>query len=81
MFLRSGSKVLSRLEPHLLSSEDERQELVEHNPQLLAVCFDEEATSWLLVRREAGVPLAEAGADQFSLDHFLVTADAVPVCR
>src|SRR4029453_9901812 len=72
MFLRNGNE-LSPLEPHLLSSEAELQELIEQNPQLLAACFDEEPTSWLLVRREG------AGGDRFSLDHFLGTSEAVPV--
>src|SRR4051812_47404010 len=78
MFLRSGT-TLDQLDPHALASEDELQVLVEHNPKILAVCFGEEPSSWLLVRREAGVPLTELGGDHLSVDHFLVTASAVPV--
>ena len=33
---------------------------------------------WLLVAREAGVPMREEGGDQLSLDHLFLDQDAVP---
>jgi hypothetical protein len=78
IFLRHGDE-LTPLDQQPLASEDELQRLVEAHPELLATCFEELPTSWLLVRREAGVPQTQAGGDHYSLDHLLVTAEAIPV--
>jgi hypothetical protein len=78
IFLRRGDE-LTPLDQQPLASEDELQRLVEAHPELLATCFEELPTSWMLVQREAGVPTTQAGADHYSLDHLLVTAEAIPV--
>ena len=62
-------------------TEDLLQRALVDFPDLLAgsVTNDENRRSVLLVKREKGVPVAEAASNTFSIDHLFVDADGIPV--
>lgn len=61
-------------------SEDALQALLARYPALLAGEQVDPAAPrrWLLVRREAGVPLEEGGGGWFALDHLFLDQDGIP---
>lgn len=61
------------------ASEAELQRLVAENPDLIAAAIESEPGQVALVKREAGIPVAEGAADWFATDHLFVTCDGVPV--
>lgn len=67
-----------QVEPY--ASEAHLQELLAAYPALLpgAQMTPGEPRRWLLIGREVGVPGAEAGADQWSIDNLFVDQDATP---
>ena len=71
---------LHPLEERPYGSEDLLQGLLGSYPDLLAGDQIDEQTPrrWLLVSREIGVPVEEAGADLMSLDHLFLDQDAIP---
>jgi hypothetical protein len=75
--LRGDELVEMRQQPY--DSEGVLQTLLEKYPHLLAgEQADGVRRRWLLVKREAGVPVHEGGAARWSLDHLFVDQDAVP---
>jgi hypothetical protein len=61
-------------------SEADLQALIEKYPALLSGDDSDDSTDrrWLLIKREAGVPSEEQGADRWSADHFLVDHEGIP---
>lgn len=80
IYLLQGDGNLQSLTEHQYDSEALLQGLLGRYPDLLAGDQMDEINPrrWLLISREAGIPLEEDGADRLSLDHLFVDQDAVP---
>jgi hypothetical protein len=79
IFLRRDEGELVHLRGELYESEDQLQGLLVANPELLlGETSESDASKYLLVRREAGVPEAEGGSDRWFLDHLFLDAQGVP---
>ena len=80
IYLLDADRTLRALSEAPFETEDTLQKLIATNPELL----DGEQISpgaprlWLLVRREMGVPDAEAVGDRWSIDHLFLDQDAIP---
>ena len=61
-------------------TEDVLQMLIAQCPDLVPgeLITPDDPRRWLLVARELGIPAAEGGGDNFSLDHLLLDQDGVP---
>lgn len=80
IYLLQDDGNLQSLAERPYDNEDLLQGLLAKYPDLLAGDQIDESTPrrWLLLSREAGIPLEEDGPDQFSLDHLFVDQDAIP---
>jgi len=80
IYLLQDDGDLQALTEYPYDSEDLLQGLLGRYPDLLAGDQINESSPrrWLLLTREAGIPLEEDGADQLSLDHLFLDQDAVP---
>jgi hypothetical protein len=80
IYLLQDDGNLQSLTEHRYDSESLLQGLLGRYPDLLAgdQINEAEPRRWLLLSREAGIPLEEDGADEFSLDHLFVDQDAIP---
>lgn len=80
IYLLQENGNLQSLTEHPYDREDLLQGLLGRYPDLLAgdQIDEQEPRRWLLLSREAGIPLKEGGGDQFALDHLFVDQDAVP---
>jgi hypothetical protein len=80
LFLLGPDKVLNEVHPATFPTEDVFQELLARHPQLLTnvEAGDESPRRWLLVKREASVPVSDGGGGYFSVDHLFLDQDGVP---
>lgn len=80
IFLRKGDGELVRLRDELYESEDQLQALLEDHPELLLgeTTESEALAEYMLVQREAGVPVAGGGPDRWLLDHIFLDRQGVP---
>ena len=80
IYLLQEDGALQPLDERPYANEGLLQGLLADYPDLLAGDQIDEALPrrWLLVAREAGVPLRQEGSDQMSLDHLFLDQDAVP---
>jgi hypothetical protein len=79
VFVRRDDAYIEMVEePYAL--EGHLQELIERHPNLLAgdQVNPEAPRRWLMLSREAGVPVEDGGAGRWSLDHLLLDQDAIP---
>lgn len=80
--MNSPSGGLVALEPTSYSTEDELQRFVADHPELLATTLApaEQATPWLLVRRELAIVMDEGDErTRWSLDHLFVDGEGMPI--
>jgi hypothetical protein len=79
IFLVQGTKLV-RLDEAPYEDEDSLQALLAEHPDLLAGDQIDSASPrrWLLLRREAGIPDSEGGANRWSVDHLFLDQDGVP---
>lgn len=80
VFLIKDDDTLVEMLEKAYDSEDVLQELLARYPNLLAgsQIDSTEPRRWLLVSREAPLPLEEHGPDWFSVDHLFLDQDAIP---
>jgi hypothetical protein len=80
IFLRKDEGELVPLRGEMYESEDQLQALLAKSPELLLGETEESDNrpSYLLVRREAGVPEAEGQTDRWFLDHIFLDREGVP---
>ena len=80
IFLEQGDGTLAHLQGEMYESENQLQTLLEKHPELLLgeTAEAEGPTSYLLVRRESGVPETVGGSDRWFLDHIFLDREGVP---
>lgn len=80
IYLLGDDKKLVTMEEQPYDSETLLQELLADYPSLLAgdQMNPTAPRSWLLVKREAGVPAEDGAGDRWSVDHLFLDQDAVP---
>jgi hypothetical protein len=80
IYLIDANSSLRALTEAPYENEDLLQDLVARNPALLdgEQISPGAPRSWLLVRREMGVPDAEDSGDRWSVDHLFLDQDAIP---
>ncbi|MBN1811805.1 MAG: hypothetical protein JXA14_08215 [Anaerolineae bacterium] len=80
IYLLQEDGTLQSLTERHYDSEDLLQGLLARYPDLLAGDQIDETTPrrWLLLCREAGIPVEEDGADHLSLDHLFLDQDGIP---
>jgi hypothetical protein len=79
IFHLHGNELVSMVEEPY-DSEDLLQRLLEDHPQLLPgdQIHSEEPRTWLLIKREMGVPSLDGGGNRWSADHLFLDQDAIP---
>jgi hypothetical protein len=78
IFVLQGESIVP-LHEQPYDSEAVLQELLARHPALLAGDLISDAPlSWLLIKREVGVPAEEGGGSRWSLDHLFIDQNAVP---
>jgi len=80
IFLLQGGDSLVEMTEKDYDSEELLQKLLADYPNLLAgdQIDSDSPRRWLLIGREVGVPLEEAGGNAMSLDHLFLDQDGVP---
>jgi len=80
IFLLQGGDTLVEMTEKDYDSEELLQKLLADYPNLLAgdQIDSDSPRRWLLIGREVGVPLEEAGGNAMSLDHLFLDQDGVP---
>ena len=79
IYLLQDNGDLQSLTEHAYENEDMLQGLIGRYPDLLAGDQIDETTPrrWLLISREAGIPIEEDGADHMTVDALFLDQDAV----
>src|SRR5690348_15668513 len=80
MFILNADNELVPVRQGPYESEERLQEFLARCPDLLSggQINPESPRRWLLVRREGGIPNAEAASDRWAVDHVFLDQDAVP---
>jgi len=80
IYMLGGDGALERVPLEACNSELVLQKLIEDYPELLAgeQMDPDDPPRWLLVKREAGIPDADASSDRWSADHLLLDQNACP---
>jgi hypothetical protein len=80
MFLINNGGEIVEMNDQPYDSEEILQELLATYPSVLAgdQMTGSAPVKWLLVSREAGIPVEEGGADRFALDHVFIDQNGVP---
>ena len=80
MFGATGDGALVELKETLFEKEIDLQEFLTHHPALLAgdQMNSLEPRRFVLVDAQAGITIAEGGADYFSIDHLFIDQDGIP---
>jgi len=77
IFLRDGDTLIAmREQPY--EAEDVLQALIADHPEILVEDVGDDVHGWVLVKREAGVPDRQDGADRWGLDHLFLDHAGVP---
>ncbi len=80
IFLLSDRGNIERVPKQDYESEDLLQRLIESHPELLAgeQIEPDQPVRWLLVRREAGIPVSEESPERWAVDHLLLDQNGRP---
>lgn len=80
IYLLSGEKKLIEMNESIYESEEVLQNFLASYPDLLAgeQIRSDAPLEWLLIKREIGIPGAQAEGDRWSLDHLFVDQAGVP---
>jgi hypothetical protein len=80
IYLLSGEKKLIEMNESIYESEEVLQNFLASYPDLLAgeQIRSDAPLKWLLIKREIGIPGAQAEGDRWSLDHLFVDQAGVP---
>jgi len=80
IFLLQNDDNLIEMTEQPYNSEDILQSLLEKHPNLLAgdQLNEAEPRRWLLISREAPIPVEEEAAGRFEVDHLLLDQDGIP---
>jgi hypothetical protein len=79
VFLKRDNELIEMTESGY-AAESLLQQLLEEYPNLLVgdQIDPEQPRQWLLVEREAGLPITDGGGDQWSVDHLFLDQDGIP---
>jgi len=80
IFLITEDNILVEMQSSPYPSEDALQSMIAQFPRLLSSCSEnQEASKWLLISREIGVPDNENRSSRWSLDHLFIDGEGIPV--
>jgi hypothetical protein len=80
IFLIDKSGELREMEPSKYESEADLQQIIAKFPRLLSSHSGEiNSSSWILIKREIGVPQQEGGIGRWSLDHLFIDSNGLPI--